>query len=400
MENLNIFITWLSLFSVMISMAIASQNSTSSKTEGQLIVAGDTVQIKHAYAMAQPGFFDESKEDIVLIVTNIPLTDKAIEDLWERNTLVSEGTLKTVEVTINSEQQPISVSVKHPAFQASPSGSSTNYILELKTFNEKTVEGRMYCKNQMEFFDTAYRFDFTFKAEVRRKKELPPPTEEEKATAANSPQAAVYLAFVEAVNAGDVNTLKKVLAADVARELDGPEGKDMLGSSSYLIQAQFEKCQHGLHPQPNGGPFSVFLFCDDALGSNIGVILTQPGAGPGNIKLNDDQIWNQWDTSDRFWQDNLWATDVVNFLWSPSLRYLYVATSGVYGDGGFFKLDLQAHVSECVLPDTSENYFSGLKTGYLTSIEKVDTKNEVITIGIYSYDETRTLIATEDIPLE
>jgi hypothetical protein len=171
-------------------------------------------------------------------------------------------------------------------------------------------------------------------------------------------------------------------------------------SSYYLIQAQFEDCRHGLHAQPNGGPFSVFLFCDDALGSNIGVILTQPGAGPGNIKLNTEQIWDQWNTSDRFWQDNLWATDVVNFLWSPSLRYLYVATSGVYGNGGFFKLDLQARVSKCVLPDTSANYFSGLKTGYLTNIEKVDTENELITIGIYSYDETRMLIAKEEIPLE
>jgi hypothetical protein len=171
-------------------------------------------------------------------------------------------------------------------------------------------------------------------------------------------------------------------------------------SSSYLIQAQFENCQHGLHAQPNGGPFSVFLFCDDALGSNIGIILTQPGAGPGKIKLTSEQIWDQWDTNDRFWQDNLWATDVVNFLWSPSLRYLYVATSGIYGNGGFFKLDLKARVSECVLPDTSAKYFSRLKTSYTTRIEKVDTKNALITIGIYSYDETRMLIATEVTPLE
>ena len=129
MENPNIFITWLSLFAVMISMGIASQNSNTSNAEGQLTVAGETVQIQHAYAMAQPGFFDDSKDDIVLIVTNNPLTDKAIEDRWECNALVIEATLKSVEVTINSEQQPISVSVKHPAFQASPSGSSTNLSL-------------------------------------------------------------------------------------------------------------------------------------------------------------------------------------------------------------------------------------------------------------------------------
>ena len=228
MRNPGNFVAWLGFFTILLSIVMASQNSNTSNAEGQLTVAGNKVQMQHAYAMAQPGFFDETKVDIVLIVSNIPLTDKAIEDRWERNTLVSEGTLKTVEVTINSEQQPISVSIKHPAFQANPSGSSTNYILDLKTFNEKTVEGRMYCKTELEFFDTVYTFDFTFKAEIRRKKELPPPTEAEKTTAANSPQAAVYLEFVEAVNAGDVEILKKVLAADVARELDGPEGTEML----------------------------------------------------------------------------------------------------------------------------------------------------------------------------
>ena len=77
-----------------------------------------------------------------------------------------------------------------------------------------------------------------------------------------------------------------------------------------------------------------------------------------------------------------------------------MATSGIYGNGGLFKLDLQARVSECILPDSSATYFSKLETGYLTSIEKVDTKNEIITIGIYSYDTTRILIATEEIPLE
>ena len=240
MKNLTNIIAWFSFFTIILFMGTVSQDVITSHAEGQLTVAGNTVQIQHAYAMAQPGFFDKTKEDIELIVTNIPLTDKAIEDRWERNALVSEGTLNTVEVTIDSKQQPISVSVKHPAFKASPSGFSSDYILELKTFDENSVEGRMYCKTEQEFFDTAYIFDFTFKAEVHRKKELPPATEAEKAIAAKSPQAAVYLAFVEAVNAGDVNTLKKVLAADVAKELDGPEGGEMLEFMQITIPPKAE----------------------------------------------------------------------------------------------------------------------------------------------------------------
>ncbi len=222
------FVSWFVLFAVMLSIGIVLQNAHASKAEGQLTVAGDEVQLQHAYAEAQPGFFDETEEDIVVIVTNIPLSDKAVEDRWERSALVSEGTLKYVEITINSKQQPISVSVKHPAFKANPSGFSSNYLLELKTFSEKNVEGRKHCKTEQEFFDTVYTFDFTFEAEIRRKEELPPPTEAEKEEAAKSPQAAVYLEFVKAANAGDVKTLKKVLAPDVARELDGPDKEDML----------------------------------------------------------------------------------------------------------------------------------------------------------------------------
>jgi len=228
MKNLISFVAWFGLFAVMLSMGMASQNAHTSNAEGQLTVAGNKVQLQHAYALAQPGFFDKTQEDIVVIVTNIPLSDKAVEDRWERSALVSEGILKSVEITINSKQQPISVTVKHPAFKASPSGFSSNYILELKTFDEKTVEGRMYCKTEQEFVDTVYSFDFTFKAEIRRKKELPPPTEAEKEAAAKSPQAAVYLEYVKAVNAGDVKTLKKVLAAEVAKELDGPDKEEML----------------------------------------------------------------------------------------------------------------------------------------------------------------------------
>jgi hypothetical protein len=168
----------------------------------------------------------------------------------------------------------------------------------------------------------------------------------------------------------------------------------------YLIQAQFENCQHRLHPQPDKGPFSVFLFCDDALGSNIGVILTEPGGGPGAMKLTGDMVWDKWYTNDRFWQDKLWATDVVNFLWSPSLRYLYVATSGVYGDGGFFRLDLMKRSSIRLLPDPSVKYKHHLEGGYFTQIEKVDLENDHIIVGIYLYDETATLVAREEILLE
>jgi hypothetical protein len=209
-------------------MGMYSQNAYRSNADGQLTVAGNKVLLQYAYAMAQPGFFDKTEEDIVVIVSNIPLSDRAVEDRFQRSALVSDGTLKSVEIVINSKQQPISVSVRHPAFNVSPGGYSSNYILELKIFNKSSVAGRMYCKAEQKFFDTIYNFDFTFNTEIRKKKQRPSPTEDEREVAAESPQAALYLKFIKALNAEDVKTLKRILAAEVAKELDGPDKDEML----------------------------------------------------------------------------------------------------------------------------------------------------------------------------
>ena len=138
-----------------------------------------------------------------------------------------------------------------------------------------------------------------------------------------------------------------------------------------LVDASHNKCAHGLHPQPNHGPFSVFLFCDDALGSNIGIVLTERGAGPGNLRLNDMKAWQTWEPVNRFWQDRTWATDVTNFAWGPSQRYLYIATSSIYGDGGFFKLDLREHTYQRLMPSSDVPYKGNPKYGVETEIQQV-----------------------------
>ena len=81
MKSLNGFIVWLSLFTIILPMWIASQKAVASNAEGQLTVAGNKVQLQHAYAIVQPGYFDNNNEDIMVIVTNIPLSDKAIGKL-------------------------------------------------------------------------------------------------------------------------------------------------------------------------------------------------------------------------------------------------------------------------------------------------------------------------------
>ncbi len=172
-----------------------------------------------------------------------------------------------------------------------------------------------------------------------------------------------------------------------------------LAAEPVILDVFGNKCIHGLHPQPNGGPFSVFVFCDDALGSNIGIILTERGAGPGNMKLTEKKVWSKWDTDNRFWQDRIWAADVINLAWSPSQRYLYVATSDTYGDGGFFKIDLLDHTFQRLMVGSDVPYKPQLAHGYYTRIVGIDLKTGEITVAV-SHSKNGVLVATEVLPFE
>lgn len=97
-------------------------------------------------------------------------------------------------------------------------------------------------------------------------------------------------------------------------------------------------CVGGLHDQPQQ-IFSAFVFCDSALGTNIGVILKDLN-GPFDSK--------KWWPTNRFWQDNDWASDVTSFAWDPSSHFLVVATSAVYGTGAVYRLDLAKRTYEPV----------------------------------------------------
>ena len=135
-----------------------------------------------------------------------------------------------------------------------------------------------------------------------------------------------------------------------------------------------KSCRQGLYPQP-GGPFSVFVFCDDAAGVNIGVVNTKPRGG-------------SWDVDDRFWQERAWATDITSFAWSPDLRSLYVGTSEIYGSGNLYKLDLVNRKSEVLVP--KPDWKVDPKAGHSTEILAIDAKSGSVSVE-YSVDERRTV---------
>lgn len=110
-----------------------------------------------------------------------------------------------------------------------------------------------------------------------------------------------------------------------------PSGAPERESPRSVFDLRGSACRSGALEQP-GGPFLAYVFCDGALGTQIGVVL----AGLTDLA----EPWSGWRPDQRFWQEEPWATDVTSIAWDPFGNTLFVATSEVYGDGGVFALDL------------------------------------------------------------
>ena len=200
------------------------------KAEGTLTVNGKVTKLSYAYARAVKGFFDKTKEDVEVILTDVPLEAKALEDQFERMHMADAGKLHAFEITIDAEGKPISTAFRDSGFKkASPSGLSSEDVFTKKVFDGKTVEGRYKSAKQAEFFGETYSFDVAFRADITRKAKAVPPTAAETAAAQKSPQAKVYADFLKAVQKEDLGALRKLFTKEQAKNLDDPDAKKMIG---------------------------------------------------------------------------------------------------------------------------------------------------------------------------
>jgi hypothetical protein len=166
-------------------------------------------------------------------------------------------------------------------------------------------------------------------------------------------------------------------------------------AGGLVTKASPKHCVQGLYSQPPGGPFSVFLFCDDAQGINIGVVNTSAGAGPGAITLAPPMEWDKWDVNNRFWQEPDWATDITSFAWTADLRYLYVATSYVYGTDGLYKLDLVKRSYTKLLPLKAPSKYAKLFV-----ITGIDKQSGTVTVNSTYFDPVAKKTETKTVEIK
>jgi hypothetical protein len=219
----------LALFAVLGLFATPAALAADGKAGGTLTVNGKTTKLSYAYARAVKGFFDKTKEDVEVVLTDVPLEAKALDDQFERIHMADAGKLHAFEITIDADGKPISTAFRDNGFKkASPSGLSSADVFTKKVFDGKTVEGSYKSAKEKEFFGDTYAFDVTFKADITRAAKPVPPTAAETAAAQKSPQAKLYADFLRAVQKEDLEAMRKLFTKEQAKNLDGPDAKKMV----------------------------------------------------------------------------------------------------------------------------------------------------------------------------
>jgi hypothetical protein len=186
---------------------------------GSLVLAGQTVVLRYAYASARPGFFDKSKEDVRVLLSDVLLSESARDDVFELSHLGRDDRGHVLEVTIDAEGQPIGGAIYARAFDGMVSMAGMHRF-ERARFERALVAGRLFTEGVHEFSGVSFAYDATFSAVIPR-----PPTAEEVAAAIDSPPGRVATAWLAAIRAGRLPTILELLAPEAAapwRAADAP----------------------------------------------------------------------------------------------------------------------------------------------------------------------------------
>jgi hypothetical protein len=185
---------------------------------GRLTIGDATVALHHVYAAAQRGFFDESKEDIRVLLSDVALDDEAQGDVFARIHLARDGKARIVEVVIDASGQPISGAFYAPEFEGMISATGMHRFDDPHV-EPRRIAGRLHTDGAHEFQGIQYAYDAAFEAPIPR-----PPTPEETAGALASPPGRVAATSVAAIVGGRLDDFRSTLDASAAARFAGEAG--------------------------------------------------------------------------------------------------------------------------------------------------------------------------------
>lgn len=222
---------------------LAAQNNAS----GTLTLQGQTVTIRHAYAVQIPDWFEKTKFGTRLVLSDSPIQASAIPDYMELVSLARAGRIHAIQFEIGAGGSSFSMSVLSTKIPGSLSVSKNFDVRSLKVFNPVRIEGSLSAPAST-LGGMQYQYDVQFAADIAPHTVPKPPTAADASAAARAASAQAYLAFTAALRAGNKAKLLELASPQVRRMIDQPDFAEKLS----FIQAMMPGDIRVLKAEENG----------------------------------------------------------------------------------------------------------------------------------------------------
>ena len=152
-------------------LAPALAGAAAGTAKGAFTVQGKASKLAYAYASARADSVDKTKEEIRVILSDVPLDAKVLEDPspFGLQDMTKANKLHGIRFLIGPSKNVISTSLYDPAFKMdSVSAAGTDIKLDVQALDKTRVAGRLYTAKPLDFNGVAYEYNVTFDAPIKR----------------------------------------------------------------------------------------------------------------------------------------------------------------------------------------------------------------------------------------
>ena len=200
-------------------VAYATDPGTAS---GTMTVGGKKTQLRYAVAKTTENGFDKKKTDIVVLLSNIPVTVEEFLNIGKMMDLSDSGKLTGVEVEITPEKKIISGMLYSPDFhfQGNSFSAVGMHEFEPTKLTKNEAAGKLASSHESSFKDVKFSYSATFDAVVKAPKaEAPAKLKGTPVPAGGGDIGKSYLAFVQNVQKGNMPAVVGGVTAERAKQI-------------------------------------------------------------------------------------------------------------------------------------------------------------------------------------
>lgn len=219
---------------VLVSSLLALPLLAAGTVDGTFTANGKKVKLTHAYAAPKENPFDKKKTDIVVLITDREMPPEAVHDDFAL--MRAQEGVNGLTIQITADKSIISGQVFSPNFKKMTQFSGVGMQkLEVTAMTANRIAGKVSVPKD-DFFDNIYEYSVTFDVPVTAKPK-PAALKGTPLAAGGGEPGAAYEKYRKAMKSGDLAALRKALAAEMVKQMDAPDFKEMFP----MIQAMQPK---------------------------------------------------------------------------------------------------------------------------------------------------------------